>query len=168
MLKRIIHFVQYHNFFTIAVLALFMCASASFAASPELRQSVLAEKKMVRSVNNTYIINANFDAYDMGLKIKSVTEDTDRYYIEYVYNTVTVQDYVWQPVPTVDSMKVSKKELGGRDLGLYVANQLGQMIDQQIYYFKEEVKEKKNGITQKVTPQSIPVCRALLVTDEDI
>lgn len=151
MWKRIAHFVQYHNFFTIAVMMLFVGASASFAASPALQQSVLNKTQMVRSVDNSFVINTNFDTYDLGLKILSVTEDADMYYVSYSYSNITVQDYAWQPVPMTDSMKVSKKELAGRDLGLYVADQLGQVIDNQVAYLKQvQVKEKTNGLTQKV------------------
>lgn len=151
MMKKIVHFVQYHNFFSIAVMVVFMGASVSFAASPQLRQGVLAQTEMARSVDNSYVVNTDFDNYDMGLKIQSVTEDAGIYYIDYTYNVVEVKDYIWQPVGTNGSIKVSKKELSGRDLGLYVANQLGQMIDQQISYLKEvQTKEKKTGVTQKV------------------
>ncbi|MFZ3043831.1 MAG: hypothetical protein WA058_01850, partial [Minisyncoccia bacterium] len=151
MWKRIIHFVQYHNFFTIAVLALFMGASASFAASPELQKSVINKTDVVRSVDNTFVVNTDFDTYDLGLKILSVKEDADMYYVDYSYNTIMQQDFVWQPVPTNNSMKVSKKELARRDLGLYVAGQLGQVLEQQISYLKEVQKnEKEKGLTQKV------------------
>ena len=95
MLKKIVHFVQYHNFFTIAVMFIFVGAGVSFAASPELRQGVLAQNEMVRSIDNSYVINTNFDNYDMGLKIQSVTEDADVYYIDYIYNVVEAKDYVW-------------------------------------------------------------------------
>jgi hypothetical protein len=151
MLKKIIHFIQYHNFFTIAVMFVFVGASVSFAASPDLRQGVYAQTEMVRSVDNTFVVNTDFDTYDMGVRVLSVTEDADGYYVDYTYNVVEARDYVWQPVSTNGSMKVSKKELAGRDLGLYVAGQLGQVIDQQISYLKEvQKKEKKNGATQKV------------------
>lgn len=151
MWKRIIHFVQYHNFFTIAVMMLFVGASASFAASPDLQKSVLAKTDVVRSVDNTFLVNTDFNTYDMGLKILAVTQDTDAYYVDYLYNTIVQNDYVWQPVPVKDSMKVSKKELAGRDLGLYVSDQLGQLVTQQIAYLKEvQTREKEKGASQKV------------------
>jgi len=151
MWKRIIHFVQYHNFFTIAVMALFVGASASFAASPDLQKSVLAKTDVVRSVDNTFLVNTDFDTYDMGLKITAVTQDTDTYYIDYTYNTIVQNDYVWQPTPVTDSMKISKKELAGRDLGLYVAEELGQLVTQQVGYLKEvQTREKEKGASQKV------------------
>ncbi|GEM_PF-3396831 len=151
MLKKISHFIQYHNFFSLGITLVFAGASASFAASPELRAEVVAQNEVVRSADNTYVINTNFDDYDMGLKIQSVTEDGDKYYIDYIYNTVESVDYVWKQVPKTGSMKVSKKELEGRDLGLYVADQLGQIIDQQISYLKEFQKEQKSeGETRKV------------------
>jgi hypothetical protein len=148
MLKRIIHFVQYHNFFTIAVMFVFLGASATLAANPE---AVIQKTEMVRSVDNTFVVNTDFDVYDMGLKINTVIEDADRYYVEYTYLTVEVENYVWKPIPTNGLIKVSKKELAGKDLGVYVADQLGQMVTQQIAFLKEfQQREKKIGATPKV------------------
>lgn len=150
-MSKISNFIQYHNSFTIAVMVIFMGASVSFAANPELRQGVLAEKETVRSIDNTYVVNTDFNVYDWGVKVNSVTEDTEQYYVDYTYYTIEVKDYIWQPIPVVDSVKISKKELGARDLGLYVADQLGQVTDRQTSYLKEvQKKEKKNGIAQKV------------------
>ncbi|TRZ51802.1 hypothetical protein D4R99_03870 [bacterium] len=151
MFKKFSHFIQYHNFFTLGITLLFAGASASFAASPDLRSAVIAQNEVVRSPDNAYLINTDFDSYDMGLKIQTVTEDTDQYYIDYTYNSVEAVDYVWKQVPKNGSIKVSKKELEGRDLGLYVADQLGQKIDRILADLKDIQKEqKKEGVTQKV------------------
>ena len=148
---KIVHFVQYNNFFILMVVAVVMGGGAAFAASPDLRQGVLAENVVAKSVDNSYVVNTNFDTYDVGLKILNVTEDDTWYYIDYSYKTAEVQDYTWKEATKSASIKVSKGELGGRDLGLYVANQLGQVTDQQITYLKQiQTKEKKNGLTQKV------------------
>lgn len=151
MLQKIVKFVQYNNFFTLTLMFIFMGASATFAANPEVRQSILAQKETVRSVDNTYIVNTDFSAYDVGLKVVDVKEDIDWYYIDYTYNTAEVVDYVWKQVPKSGSMKVTKKELANRDLGLYVAEQLGQVTDQQLAYLKDvQEDEKKIGATQKI------------------
>ena len=151
MLRRIIHFVQYHNFFTLAVMALFLGASASLAASPELQKSVLSSEETVRSVDNTFVVTTDFDAFSAGLTVSSVVEDAERYYVGYTYSTVEVQDYVWKPSPVDGTLTVSKKELAGKDLGLYVAEQLGQVVGQQTAYLKEVQKnEREKGATQKV------------------
>ncbi len=130
---------------------IFMGASATFAASPDARAAIVAQNTAVRSVDNTYLINTDFSAYDIGLKIQSVKEDDQWYYIDYSYNTVSIVDFVWKQVQESASMKVTKKELANKDLGLYVAEQLGQVADQKLAYLKEvQAIEKKNGMTQKI------------------
>ncbi len=151
MIKKILHFIHYHNFFSIAVILISIWVSTAIAANQNLQQNIIAQKEVVRSVDNTYVVNTDFSAYDVGLKVQNVKEDEDWYYVDYTYNTAEVVDYVWKQVPKTGSMKISKGELGGRDLGLYVANQLGQIGDQQLAYLKNVQKEeKKIGVTQKV------------------
>lgn len=151
MIKKILHFIHYHNFFSIAVILISIWVSTAIAANQNLQQNIIAQREVIRSVDNTYVVNTDFSAYDVGLTVKTVKEDEDWYYIDYAYNTVEVVDYVWKQVPKSGSMKISKGELGGRDLGLYVANQLGQVADQQLAYLKNVQKdEKKIGVTQKV------------------
>ncbi len=151
MIGKIVNFIQYNNFFTLTLMFVFMGASATFAASPNARASIVGETATVRSVDNTYLINTDLSTYDIGLKVVSVKEDDEWYYIDYSYTTVEIVDYVWQEVSKVASMKVTKKELGAKDLGLYVAEQLGQVADNKIAFLKEtQENEKKNGLTQKV------------------
>ena len=148
MINKIINFIHYDNAFTLIVMFIFIGASATFAATSD---TVISQTKVVRSVDNTYILNTDFTAYNVGLKINSVKEDTDWYYVDYAYNVAEIVDYVWKQTPKDFSMKVAKKELGNRDLGLYVAEQLGQVADQQLSYLKNiQTEEKKKGITTKV------------------
>ena len=151
MIGKIVNFIQYNNFFTLTLMFVFMGASATFAASPDARASIIDQKETVRSVDNTYLINTDFTLFEVGLKIQSVKEDDEWYYIDYTYNTAEVVDYVWMRVAKTASMKVTKKELGAKDLGLYVAEQLGQVTDQKLAYLQDIQKiEKKIGMTQKV------------------
>ncbi len=151
MIGKIVNFIQYNNFFTLTLMFVFMGASATFAASPDARASIVGQTETVRSVDNTYLINTDFTAFNVGLKVVAVKEDDEWYYIDYTYNTAEVVDYVWKEVSKSASMKVTKKELGAKDLGLYVAEQLGQVTDQKLVYLQETQKrEKKIGMTQKV------------------
>lgn len=151
MIGKIVNFIQYNNFFTLTLMFVFMGASATFAASPDARASIVGQKETIRSVDNTYLINTDFTAFNVGLKVVAVKEDDEWYYIDYTYNIAEVVDYVWKEVPKSASMKVTKKELGARDLGLYVAEQLGQVTDEKLAYLQETQKrEKKIGLTQKV------------------
>ncbi len=151
MIGKIVNFIQYNNFFTLTLMFVFMGASATFAASPDARASIIDQKETIRSVDNTYLINTDFTLFNVGLKVVSVKEDDEWYYIDYTYNTAEVVDYVWKEVTKSASMKVTKKELGAKDLGLYVAEQLGQVTDEKLAYLQDTQKrEKKIGMTQKV------------------
>ena len=48
--------------------------------------------------DNTQIISANLDDFDMGLKINSVKEDAQFYYVNFDYNAIDAKDGVWQTV----------------------------------------------------------------------
>lgn len=151
MIGKIVNFIQYNNFFTLTLMFVFMGASATFAASPDARASIIDQKETIRSVDNTYLINTDFTTFNVGLKITAVKEDDEWYYIDYAYNTAEVVDYVWMEVSKSASMKVTKKELGAKDLGLYVAEQLGQVTDEKLAYLQDiQKREKKVGITQKI------------------
>lgn len=106
---------------------LFVGVGASFAAT----------------VDTTYLVDTDFDTYDMGMKIQSVTEDAENYSVTYAYETVEVVGLAWQRTSKVASMRIAKKELGERDLGLYIADQLDQVVKQQIGYLKSVQKEER-------------------------
>lgn len=95
------------------------------------------------TVDTAFLVSADFDTYDMEMKVRSIVENTDAYSIEYAYETVEAVNAVWQRVSKTASMQVSKQELGERDLGLYVASQLDQITDQQIEYLKAVQKEER-------------------------
>lgn len=151
MLKRFLNFVQYNNALPIALSALFLSVSGAFAASPDVRDAVYSAQTAVRSVDNTYLASITPDTRDFKIRIVSVTEDADKYYVEYSYSTVDIKDYVWQEIPVSKTMTVSKKELLGGDLGIFVAKELSQLVDTQRGYLKEAKKiALREGVTQKV------------------
>lgn len=51
-----------------------------------------------KGIDNTQIISANLDNFNMGLKIKSVKEDDKFYYVSFDYNAIDAKDNVWQVV----------------------------------------------------------------------
>lgn len=151
MIQKIIHFIKYHNAFTICFMLVFVGFSVSLAASPDLRGNFISSKETVRSVDNTGIINADLDNLNSGLRIKSVTEDEKNYYIAYIYKTLAVKNYIWQEVAKETILTVDKKVLGGKDLGLYVAEELGEVINYELSYLKEvQSLEKGKGLAKKI------------------
>ncbi len=155
MLQKIIQFVKYNNAFSIGFALVFLSFGTALAASPEIRQevvnAVVSKQETVKSVDNTYIANIDLDFFTPKVQITDVTEDEDFYYVGYTLHTIDIADYVWQPKEKTEVMKVAKNDLGKNDLGLYVTQQLKDVVDRQLSYLKEvQIIEKNNGVTGKV------------------
>lgn len=151
MHEKLINFIKYNNAFTIAFVVCFFGFGISFAASPELRESVYSSEETVVSVDNSSIVSADLDNFNFNLRINSVTEDEKNYYVVYSYQTLTVEDSVWQNKEIEKTLTVSKEALGGKDLGLYAAEELGENINYELSYLKRVQKlEKEKGESQKV------------------
>ncbi|HUV47141.1 MAG TPA: putative metal-binding motif-containing protein [Candidatus Bathyarchaeia archaeon] len=154
-MQKTINFIKYHNAFAIGVGVILLGSGVIFAASPGLREDVketlISTEELVRSIDNSRILVADLDNFDFALQVKKITEDNENYYVLYSYKTLALQDYTWQEVEKEKAFDVPKDALAGKDLGLYITEQLGQVIDNQLSYLKEvqEIEQKK-GLTQKV------------------
>src|SRR5690606_362598 len=143
---KFIHFLTYNNTVPIVLGVLFLGAGTTLAASPQVREAILDSYEEVQSVDNTYIGSANLETRDFGLRVTSITEDAERYYVSYTYRTISVIDYVWRETNVSKIMEVTKKEVEGKDLGLFVAKQLGEEIRAQAAYLAEvQESERKKG-----------------------
>ncbi len=151
MFRRFLHFATYNNAFVLILLALMSGAGVAFAASPEVRLGILSSSSTVQSVDNSFLLTANLDSFDLGLKIKTVTEDADTYYVAYTYTTLEVAEYVWKEVQKEEQLTITKKSLDGKDLGVYVARQLGELVEAKLLFMREaQAAERKAGLTTKV------------------
>lgn len=154
-LNLLINFIKYHNAFAIAVSLVAAGMSLTFAASPEIRQDVVASlvsaKETVRSIDNTYIVGVDLADFDFSLQITDIKEDDASYYISYAYKTIYIKDYVWQELSKQATLTITKQGLGDKDLGLYVAEELAEVINSQLSYLKEvQQMEKQKGLSQKI------------------
>jgi len=123
----------------------------SYAASPAVRESVYSSKETVVSIDNGLIVSVSLDDFDFNLKITSITEDDTNYYAVYSYQTLAIENDVWKKQQIEKIFKVNKEVLGGKDLGLYVAQELGENVDAERYYLKKVQKlEKEKGQSRKV------------------
>ena len=151
MFQKLIHFIKYHNAFPIALSVILLSSGAVFAASPQAREVILSEETTVRSVDNSYIVSVNLDTHNPQLQITSIEEDDSFFYVSYSYDTISIDDYVWKGFRTSESLTVSKAALGNRDLGLYVAEEISEVITSEDEYLnKVQTIEKNVGITKKV------------------
>lgn len=153
-MQKIIQFIKYNNAFSIGFALVFLSFGGALAASPEGRQAVADavynEKETVKSTDNSYIIGVDLNSYVSKAQITSVTEDGDYYYVDYKLFTIDLADYVWQQVEKSATLKADKNDLGTRDLGSYVTEELNQVVARQTLLLKETQDiEKRNGATNK-------------------
>ena len=78
-----INFIKYNNAFTI-IFALVLFSAGGAFANEKVRDTVIGQTIVTKKgMDNTQIISANLDKFDMGLKIKSVREDEKFYYVNF-------------------------------------------------------------------------------------
>ncbi|MEK7614037.1 MAG: immunoglobulin-like domain-containing protein [Patescibacteria group bacterium] len=150
-MKHFLQFISYHNAIPIFFGILFLGGAGAFAASPEARDTVLQATEVVRSVDNSYIVNVDVTNYPYDVAITQVSEDGEQYYVDYTISTVDIEDYVWRSVVKRRTLAVSKDALVGKDLAAHVSTELTQAREAERARLIETQKiEQSLGTTQKV------------------
>lgn len=148
--NSVAHFIKYNNTIPIVLGILFLSTTATFAASPQAREAVYSETSEVRAIDNSYISSVNLDTYPFAIHITSVTEDDDKFYIAYDFDTIDVIDYVWQDALKKGTLQVFKSQLRGGDLKEYAEIEFAQLRNSE-YQRLKQTQEYENhiGVSQK-------------------
>lgn len=148
--NKALDFAKYHNGFVIGLMLAFFGGAAIFAADPGAREAVLGKEIVSQTgVDNSAILAADLDNFDFEIKINEVAEDENNYYVDYSFRTLEIQDNIWQEAQRRSSMTIDKLSLAGKDLGLYVQEQLMQVAQNEQNYLKQvQAAETKKGPTQ--------------------
>lgn len=148
-MQSILNFIKYHNLFTI-ILGLVLLLTGSIFASEDVRDAVVGEKIETQGgIDNFQILTADLDNFDLALKIINVAEDSQNYYLDYAYQTFVIQDNIWQKALKEKKLTVSKNDLEGKDLGLYIQEELSEVADYELSYLKEvQTMEREKGQTK--------------------
>ena len=148
-MHRIIHFIQYHNAFTLTVVFVFLAGTFAFA-NEDVRDAVLGESfELKEGIDNTAILQANLDEFDLNLRILGVEEDELYYFIIYQFTTLGIEDHAWQQVVREKVLKIDKLSLKEADLRAYIAEELNEVAEQELAYLREVQKiERAKGSTQ--------------------
>ena len=151
IMNRVIDFIKYHNAFTIGLILVFVFSGAIFA-SEDLHDAIIGEEIITQTgIDNTQLLAADLDTFDLAMTINAVSKDEENYYIDYSFNTLGIKDNVWQPLAKSATMTVSKAALGDKDLGLYLTEELGEIADYELAYLKEvQTAEIEKGKTEIV------------------
>ncbi len=155
MIERIRNFIAYHNAVPVAVVLIAGGSAVTLAASPDIRGaalgSLVGQESKITSVDNTVILAADLDEHDFKLRITDITEDENEYLVTYVLTTYTVKDAVWRELEDTRVLKVSKDALAGRDLGVYCAKELKEVVDYERSFLKDtQALELVQGATKKI------------------
>ncbi len=143
----LLHFFQYHNAVPVALGILILGGTGVFAATnPE---AIYSQQHEVLTVDNTYLVGKDLSSYSPRAVITAVTEDENDYFVEYEFHTIDVDEYVWKDVIKKVTMQVSKTDLGEyRDLGLYVTQQLRQVIEREASRLSKTQENARSAVTQ--------------------
>ena len=166
-MKKIIQFIKYNNAFVI-ILGLIFASAAGALANETSREAIVGKTIVTRiGMDNARIISADLENFEMGLKIKSVKEDGEFYYVNFDYNAIDAKDGVWQTVKKEKNINVSKIRLGDMDLGLYLAEELKQLTEREMAYMKEvQSIEKSKGAQKQVESIEYTGLKGLVFNDE--
>ena len=166
-MQKIIHFIKYNNTFTI-ILALILVSGGSAFASEDVRSTVIGETIETRTgVDNSQIISADLQNFDMSLKIENVEENDTSYIVDYSYKTMGIKDDVWQEVFRGGNLNVSKERIEGIDLGEYVAREIGELADYEIRNLKEVQNiESEKGLREQIVATTYTGLKGLIFDNE--
>ena len=138
MLKKIVNFIKYNNAFLIIIAFVFVASFSAIASS----EKIITQN----GIDNSQILNADLENFDLEMKVFNVKEDDENYYLDYQYKTYKIQENIWQVVLKQKQLEVSKKFLIGQDLGLYAQEELGEVINQELAHLnKIQENENKKG-----------------------
>ncbi len=143
---RTLRFFMYNNTVPLVLGVLFMGSGIAFAATNP--DALVSGQQEVVSVDNTYIANKDLSTYTPQIQITGVTEDADAYYVAYTMSTIDLQEYAWKDATKSESMTVSKAELKGGDLGLFVTDRLKNVVSNELTYLQQVQEKEKQHVTQ--------------------
>jgi hypothetical protein len=141
-------FIKYNTLVAAIVVVAFVAVASVMASSEDVKKIIGEEVVEKSGVDNTVLLAADLENFDLKMEITNVLEDDENYYIDYQYNTLAIKDNVWREVLKREQIIVSKAALDGEDLGLYLMEELGEIIDYQLAFLKEvQEKEEEKGVT---------------------
>lgn len=144
-MRSLIEFLKYNNLVPVVVGVVLLGAGAVIAASnPTVRQTFLQQAvPMTQEVgappvtDSQELLALDLGKFDPTVRIRAVTEDKESYRVEYSYQTYEVAAGKWRLLPKSGKLTVAKAFLKDRDLGLYVAEEIGEVVNRELAYLTE-------------------------------
>jgi len=133
MLAQIFHFIKYNNATVIILAIILILGGGALAAGPE---AIGQKQTSVQGIDNTLLLAADLDNFNMDFKIEKIEQDEQYYYVIYSYLDLVVLDNAWQYQLNSQTRKISKKLK--QDLGQYLANFLVKHQEARTRQLKQE------------------------------
>ena len=153
--RPFLNYILYNNSFTLIVVFVLLSGGTVLAANEDVREAVseavVSSEDTLTAIDNSLIIDVDIEDFDFRVQVAAIEEDADNYYVGYTYRTIEVLDGIWQEVEKEGSFQVSKGQLGESDLGLYIAEELNEFVNEQKRLLSETQQIEKNlGRSSKV------------------
>ena len=164
-------FIKYNNAVPITLGLLFFATTGAFAASPEVRDAVYSTNSVVVSADTSYLESVNLEKYPFSMKVTSVTEDNEYYYVTYEFLTIEPVDAVWKSATRKNVLRVAKALLRNGELKTYVESELAQVRWQEINTLsaqQEEMRKQEGTKKVVVTTHSGLVGSLIKPTQEEV
>jgi hypothetical protein len=140
-MRSLIDFIKFNNAVPISLAVLLLGAGAVVAANPAVRETFFPTEAgpigPPPAAETGTLLATDLASFDMAFRVDSVVDAGESYRIGYSYRTLEVTGTAWQRADKTRRMDIPKELLGKRDLGLYAAEQIGQVMDREIAYLGE-------------------------------
>ncbi len=146
-MKKFFHFVKYNNFAVLLLFLVFLFGGAVFAQSDAGQEFIGQKQSKVEGVDNSALLSADLDSFDMDFKIEKIEKDDKYYYITYTYLDLIKDKNVWsyQLLEKTRKVSLSLRE----DLGKYMAEELKEFYHARIKKLKRAQKKARQTGEQK-------------------
>jgi len=155
MFKKLINFIKYNNAMVLILAIIFIVGTGVFAQT-DAGQALIGEKQTnIEGVDNTLLLEADLDVFNMDFKIEKIEQDEKYYYVIYTYLDLVNTGDAWDYQLMEKTRKVSKK--ADVDLGEYLAEELSEEYLARIKQLKNEQDEALDTgeeVRQEVTEYS--------------
>jgi len=133
MLAKIIHFIKYNNATVIILAIILILGGGALAAGPE---TIGQKQTSVQGIDNTLLLAADLDNFNMDFKIEKIEQDEQYYYVIYSYLDLVVLTNAWQYQLNSKMQKISRKLK--QDLGEYLVGFLVKHQEARTRQLKQE------------------------------
>lgn len=141
-----------------------MLSGGVFASTETGQQAIGERETRIEGEDNTLLLSTDLDELDMDFSIEGIEADDEHYYVTYTYLDIVRKNMAWQYELRERTRKISKKGLGSRDLGDFLAEELTEQYDARVKELKQAKGQAQETGEQKrveVTQYSGLVGRAL-------